>query len=336
MASSFLDRLRAGEVLVSDGATGTNLQQRGLARGVPSERWVLDNPEQIVRLHCDFIEAGSDIILTSSFGGTSIRLEASGLGARAAEVNRKAAILARRAAASAPPRGAAASPLRRPPSSEHPQGWGGSASPEQRAPAGVGGAAAASGTLVAGSIGPTGHLLKPLGPLEEEQAVAAFAAQTEALSAAGVDLLVIETQFDLGEAKAAVRGARSVSNLPLVVSFSYDRGTRTMMGVRPATMAMEMAEMGVDVLGINCGRSLEDNFKALVELRSNTRLPIWFKPNAGLPVLDEEANPTYTITPEKMGTQAPDWLSAGAQIVGGCCGTSPAHLAAIARAVKKV
>ena len=97
MASSFLDRLRAGEVLVADGATGTNLQQRGLARGVSSERWVLDNPEQIVRLHCDFIEAGSDIVLTSSFGGTSIRLEDSGLAARAAEVNRKAAILARRA-----------------------------------------------------------------------------------------------------------------------------------------------------------------------------------------------------------------------------------------------
>ncbi len=292
MASSFLDRLRAGEVLVADGATGTNLQQRGLARGVTSERWVLDNPEQIVRLHCDFIEAGSDIVLTSSFGGTSIRLEASGLGARAAEVNRKAAILARRAAES-------------------------------------------GGKLVAGSIGPTGHLLKPLGPLDEEQAVAAFADQAQALSAAGVDLLVIETQFDLGEAKAAVRGVRSVSNLPLVVSFSYDRGTRTMMGVRPATMAVEMAELGVDVLGINCGKSLEDNLKALGELRSATRLPIWFKPNAGLPVLDADANPTYTITPEQMGAQAPVWVAAGAQIVGGCCGTSPAHLAAIARAVKK-
>ena len=95
--------------------------------------------------------------------------------------------------------------------------------------------------------------------------------QAEALSAAGVDLLVIETQFDLGEAKAAVRGVRSVSSLPLVVSFSYDRGIRTMMGVRPATMAVEMAELGVDVLGINCGRSLEDNFKALGELRSATR-----------------------------------------------------------------
>ena len=292
MVVPFLDRLRAGEILVADGATGTNLQQRGLGRGVSAERWVLDNPDQIVRLHCDFIESGANLILTSTFGATSIRLEQSGLGARSEEVNRQAVDLARQAAGP-------------------------------------------SGTLVAGSIGPTGHLLKPLGPLDEADAVAAFAAQAQALTAAGADLLVIETQFDLGEARAAVQGVRSVSNLPLVVSFSYDRGTRTMMGVRPASMAAEMAGQGVDVLGINCGRSLEDNFKALGELRSATLLPIWFKPNAGLPVLDEEANPTYTISPEQMGAQAASWVSAGAQIIGGCCGTSPAHLAAIAQAVKK-
>jgi len=292
MAASILDRLRAGEVLASDGATGTNLQQRGLGRGVAAERWVLENPEQISRLHNDFIAAGADVILTSTFGATTIRLEQVGLAARAAEINRKAANLARQAAN-------------------------------------------ASGKLVAGSIGPTGQLLKPLGPLEEAEAEAVFAAQAQVLTTAGVDLLVIETQFDLGEARAAIRGVRSVSDLPLVVSFSYDRGTRTMMGVRPAIMAAELTDLGVDVLGINCGRSLEDNFKALTELRSATRLPIWFKPNAGMPMLDEDASPTYTTTPEQMGAQAPAWVAAGAQIVGGCCGTSPAHLAAIVQAVKK-
>jgi 5-methyltetrahydrofolate--homocysteine methyltransferase len=288
---SFLDRLRAGEVLVADGATGTNLQQRGLGRGVPSERWVLDNPDQVVRLHQDFIAAGADLVLTCTFGGTSIRLEQAGLAARAAEVNQKAVALARRAIAGGP-------------------------------------------VLVAGSIGPTGHLLKPLGPLNEDEAVAVFAAQAQALGQAGADLLVIETQFDLGEARAAVRGARSVSTLPLVVSFSYDRGTRTMMGVRPSTMAAEVGEAGVDVLGINCGRSLEDNLKALKELRAATTLPVWFKPNAGLPVLDEEANPTYTVTPDQMGAEAAGWMAAGASVVGGCCGTSPEAVAAIARAVK--
>jgi 5-methyltetrahydrofolate--homocysteine methyltransferase len=288
--AAFLDRLRAGQVLVSDGATGTNLQQRGLARGVPSERWVLENPEQITALHRDFIQAGSDLVLTSTFGANSVRLAEAGLAGQVAEVNTQAVALARQAS-------------------------GGR-------------------TLVAGSIGPTGQLLKPLGPLDEEDAVKAFTDQAQALAAAGVDVLVIETQYDLGEAKAAVRAVRSVSQLPLVVSFSYDRGTRTMMGVRPSGMAAEMADLGVDVLGINCGRSLDDNLKALHELRSATSLPIWFKPNAGLPVLDENANPTYTISPEQMGNQVPLWVAAGAQIVGGCCGTSPAHLAAIARMVK--
>ena len=289
--TAFLDRLRAGQVLVADGATGTNLQQRGLARGVSSESWVLENPEQITRLHRDFIEAGADLVLTSTFGASSIRLEQAGLAGRAVEVNQQAVALARQAGAG-------------------------------------------HGTLVAGSIGPTGQLLKPLGPLDEEEAVAAFTAQAQALADAGVDVLVIETQFDLAEAKAAVRAVRAVTDLPLVVSFSYDRGVRTMMGVRPSIMAAELVDLGVDVLGINCGRSLEDNLKALGELRSATRLPIWFKPNAGLPVLDENANPTYTISPEQMGAQVSSWIAAGAQIVGGCCGTSPAHLAAIAGAVK--
>lgn len=288
---AFLERLQAGQILVADGATGTNLQQRGLDRGIPSERWVLENPEQILRLHRDFVAAGSDIILTSTFGATTIRLEQAGLAARSAEINRQAVALARQAAEG-------------------------------------------TQTLVGGSIGPTGQLLKPLGPLEEADACAAFATQAKELSEAGVDLLVIETQFDLGEAKAAIRAVRSVTQVALVVSFSYDRGTRTMMGVRPGVMAAELANLGVNVLGINCGRSLEDNRKALAELRSATTLPIWFKPNAGLPVLDEEANTMYTVSPEQMGAEAASWIAAGAQVVGGCCGTSPAHLGAIARAVK--
>lgn len=288
---SFLERLQTGRVLVADGATGSNLQQRGLDRGMPSERWVLENPEQIVRLHRDFIAAGADIILTSTFGATSIRLEHAGLADRTAEVNRTAVALARQAAAG-------------------------------------------TQTLVAGSIGPTGQLIKPLGLLDESDAVTAFAAQAKDLSEAGVDLLVIETQFDLTEAKAAVQAARSVTQVPLVVSFAFDRGTRTMMGVRPSLMAAELEGLGVAMLGINCGRSLEDNRKALVELRAATDLPIWFKPNAGLPMVDEEGHAIYTITPEQMGADASSWLAGGAQIVGGCCGTSPEHLKAIAQAAR--
>ena len=290
-ASPFLARLNEGRVLVADGATGTNLQKRGLPRGVAGELWVLEKPEEILRLHRDFIEAGADIVLTCTFGGTSVRLEHAGLSGQAEEINRKAVELARQAAKGTP-------------------------------------------TLVAASIGPTGQLLKPYGPLEEETAVASFAAQAKTLTEAGADLLVIETQFDLGEAEAAIKGVRSASMLPLVCSFSFDRGTRTMMGVRPSQAGRQLEALGVDVVGINCGRSLDENFNALKELRAATTLPVWFKPNAGLPRLDDDGCPVYDVTPENMGFYACDWVNAGANVVGGCCGTSPEHLREIAKRVK--
>jgi 5-methyltetrahydrofolate--homocysteine methyltransferase len=286
----FLERLKSGQVFVSDGATGTNLQARGLGLGMPGEVWVLERPDEIVRLHQKFIEAGANLILTCTFGASSVRLEQAGLSARAADVNVRAVELARQA---------------------------------------VNGGE----VLVAGSIGPLGHLLKPLGPLEPDDALAAYSEQARILTDAGVDLLVIETQFDLAEAEAAVQGVRSASSLPLVCSFSYDRGTRTMMGVRPAQAGKQLTEWGVDVVGINCGRSLDENLKALQELRAATDLPVWFKPNAGLPELDAQGQPTYSVTPEEMGSCASAWMAAGAQIVGGCCGTSPEHLREIARQV---
>jgi len=287
---AFLQRLKDGKILVSDGATGTNLQQRGLPVGLPGEVWVFEKPEEILGLHRDFIAAGSDILLTCTFGGTSLRLESHGLGQRTAELNHAAVSLARQAA----------------------QG---------------------SGALVAGSIGPTGQLLKPLGPLEESQAEAVFAEQARALVEAGVDLIVVETQFDLAEASAALRAVRSVSaEIPLVCSFSFDRGKRTMMGVKPSQVAETLPALGAQVLGINCGRSLDENLEALRQLRAATDLPLWFKPNAGLPEVDAEGNPIYRLSPAEMGAQAALWVQAGAQVVGGCCGTSPAHLQAVAQA----
>jgi 5-methyltetrahydrofolate--homocysteine methyltransferase len=287
----FLTALRSGKVLVADGATGTNLQQRGLPDGKSGEAWVLENPQTVAQLGKDFIAAGAEILLTCTFGASRIHLKAAGLEDYSEQINRRAAALTREAA-------------------------GG------------------SGAFIAGSIGPTGQMLEPYGSMTVEAAEKAFAEQAGWLADAGVDLLVIETQFDLGEAAAAVRAVRSVTDLPLVCSFSYDRGTRTMMGVSPAKAANALADAGVDLLGINCGRSLEDNLQALRELRAATELPVWFKPNAGLPVSDADGNVVYQTTPEQMEAAAADWISAGAAVIGGCCGTSPEHLAAIARAVK--
>lgn len=290
-ASSFLERIKSGRLLLSDGATGTNLQARGLPPGSPAESWVFERPEEVLRLHRDFIEAGSDIILTNTFGASPLRLDASGLNGKVEEVNQRAVELARQAVS------------------------GGS-------------------VLVAGSIGPSGSLLKPYGPLEEEQVFDSFTEQAQALSNVGVDLLVIETQFDINEAKLALEAARSASNLPVVVSFSYDRGTRTMMGVTPNQMAAQFNKSGADVLGVNCGKSLDDNLEALKELRAATDLPLWFKPNAGLPEVDPLGNSKYTVTPEALGDRVRDWVAAGASVVGGCCGTSPMHIAQIANQIK--
>lgn len=288
-SNRFLDRLQSAKVMVLDGATGTNLQRRGLPVGTPSDLWVMDQPDKVLQLYLDFVHAGSDIILTNTFGSSRLHLSHAGISERFVQTNCRAVELARQAVAG-------------------------------------------TQTLVAGSMGPLGEMLEPLGTLSEVDAEAEYAAQARLLAQAGVDLLVIETQFDITEAKAAVRGARSVSDLPLVCSFSYDRGTRTMMGVKPAQMARELAESGVCALGINCGKSLEDNLKALQELRAAANLPIWFKPNAGLPHTGENNLVEYDVTPEVMGSHVSAWIDAGARLVGGCCGTSPEHLAAIARA----
>jgi 5-methyltetrahydrofolate--homocysteine methyltransferase len=187
---------------------------------------------------------------------------------------------------------------------------------------------------IAGSIGPSGALLEPFGALSREDAVAQFAGQAKALAEGGVDLIIIETQFDLGEATAAFEGARSVTDLPIVVSFSFDMGTNTMMGLKAAQVAKEVTALGADLVGVNCGRSLEENFINLQAMRAATNLPIWMKPNAGLPRMTDDDIAIYDVTPEIMAEAAEKWLEAGAQVIGGCCGTSPDHLRAIARAIQ--
>jgi 5-methyltetrahydrofolate--homocysteine methyltransferase len=289
-ANRFLEKLSLGQPLILDGATGTNLQGRGLEPGQPGEVWVMQRPDEIVRLHSDFISSGSDLILTSTFSGTSIRLAHYGLADQVEQVNRRAVELGRAAIAG-------------------------------------------RDVLLAGSIGPSGEMLQPMGTLDEATAAAAFNVQAQALAAVGVDLLVVETQFDLNEARLAVQAALA-TGLPVVVSFSYDRGKRTMMGVKPVQIAGQFSASGVAAIGINCGRSLDENLAALGELRAATTLPIWFKPNAGMPTTDESGRSYYSTTPEMMGELAPKWIEAGAALVGGCCGTSPEHLGAIAANIK--
>jgi len=293
MTNSFNDRLNAGEVLVADGATGTNLQAVGLPPGTSPEEWVFDQPDRIRALQRSFVEAGSDVILTCTFGGTRLRLKESRYADQVSELNRRAVELAREAAGAR--------------------------------------------TLIGGSMGPLGLLLKPFGPVEYAEAVAAYAEQAQALSGGGVDVLVIETHFALKEAQAAVEGARQVGHLPLVVSFSYDRGVRTMMGVKPAQVAEKFKLLDVAAIGANCGTTLENMDKIVQEYAAaESGLFIWVKPNAGLPSVDAATGRSvYSVSPEQMGAFAKRYVEIGARIVGGCCGSTPAHVRAIVQAVKQ-
>ncbi|MEP0807386.1 MAG: homocysteine S-methyltransferase family protein [Chloroflexota bacterium] len=292
--NKFLERLNSGEILVADGATGSNLQKMGLKPGKPPEDLVIDDPDTILKLASSFVEAGSDIILTCTFGGTRMRMKDSKYQDRAPEVNMRAAEIARKAASKR------------------------------------------TDVLVAGSMGPVGALIKPYGPLEAEEVRATFAEQAKALAEGGVDLLLIETMFAFEEATAAFEGARSVTDLPIVVSFSYDRGTRTMMGVKPKDVIKRYSEMGAALVGANCGTTLE-NMEAVVKEYAATvpNFPLWVKPNAGVPHMDIETEQgVYDMTPEDMARYSLRYIELGAKVVGGCCGNTPEHIAAIVKAVK--
>lgn len=292
--ADFLERIKNGEILIADGATGTNLQKIGLTSGQSPESWVLEQPEKIFSLAAGFVEAGSDIILTCTFGATRLRLRDTYLAESVAKINHQAVEIAQRAA-------------------------------QKR-----------TGTLVGGSLGPTGLLIKPYGPASLEDVFSSFEEQAKFLIEAGVDLLVIETQFALEEAKAAFESARRISDLPIVVSFSYDRGVRTMMGVKPSQVISTFYKDTSTIIGANCGTTLDNMEKIIQEY--HTAIPnahFWAKPNAGLPELDADNQAVYKVTPTEMGEYAKRFIISGARIVGGCCGSTPDHIAGIVEAVKK-
>jgi 5-methyltetrahydrofolate--homocysteine methyltransferase len=185
-------------------------------------------------------------------------------------------------------------------------------------------------------MGPVGALLKPYGPLEMEEVKATFAEQAKALAEGGVDLLLIETMFSFEETTAAFEGAKSVTDLPIVVSFSYDRGTRTMMGVKPKDVMKCYTEMGAALVGANCGATLE-NMESVVKEYAETvpNFPLWVKPNAGVPHMDIETEQgVYDMGPEDMAEFSKRYVALGAKVVGGCCGNTAEHIAAIVNAVK--
>jgi methionine synthase I (cobalamin-dependent) len=296
MTNILSDLIAAKGWCVADGATGTNLFGRGLETGYPPELWSVERPDDILWLHNSFLEAGSDLILTNSFGGTSFRLKLHDSQNRVHELNVAAAQLARRAV------------------DAH------FATTGKRA-------------VVAGSIGPTGELFEPLGSLTHDAAVAGFAEQATALAEGGVDVLWIETMSSNEEVAAAIEAAKTMG-LPICATMTFDTASRSMMGVMPADFASFATASGASFIGANCGIGPAELLHSVNGILTQSGdVPVVAKGNCGIPAYVEGAI-HYHGTPELMADYALFARDMGAKIIGGCCGTSPAHVAAMTKALE--
>lgn len=279
--------LLAQTPVLTDGAWGTQLQLRGLTTGVCPDAWSLERPDLVEQVARAYVEAGSRVILTNTFGANRFTLARYGLSEKVAEINRAGVELSRRAAAGQ--------------------------------------------ALVFASMGPSGKMLM-MGDVSEEDLRAAFADQARAMADAGADGIVVETMSDPAEAKLAVAAAKE-TGLPVVGCMVFDSGPakdRTMMGTTVEQAAEALSEAGADVIGTNCGRGIAGFVEICRRLKAATDRPVWIKGNAGLPEV-EEGMTVYRQTPEEFAAYAPPLMEAGASFLGGCCGTTPDFIRAVAK-----
>lgn len=287
-----LDRLAAGETLIFDGATGTYLQQHGLEPGGSPELMNANNPDVVREMAKGYFDAGSDIVLTNTFGGNRFMLQKYGVGERLYELNRLAAEHAR---SIAPP-----------------------------------------GKYVAGSIGPTGEFIEPLGDVTEDELYDTFAEMSKAFEAGGADAVMIETQLALEEAAIAVRAAKENTDLVVMSTMVFDKGPRgffTMMGVTPEQAVEGLQEAGADIVGTNCGSGIEKMVEIATRMRAVTDGYLAVQSNAGLPEI-RDGEICYPESPEFMAEHYRKLAELPINILGGCCGTTADHIRALVRSVK--
>jgi 5-methyltetrahydrofolate--homocysteine methyltransferase len=272
---------------------GTMLFQSGLQFGDPPEVWNLTQPDIVRRIHRGYLDAGSRILLTNTFGGNRLRLSLHGHQHRVDELNRTAAILLRAEVD-----------------------------------------AAGAQALVAGDIGPSGEIMAPLGTLDPEEAVSVFAEQAAALIAGGVDVIWIETMSDLAEIRAAIEGVRQVSTgIPIIATMTFDTRGHTMMGVSHEQAVSALAAWGADAIGGNCGNGPDEILPVIERMRAAAPgVVLAAKSNVGMPEL-VETRAVYRVDPATMAQEALAMRAAGATIIGACCGSTPPHLEAMAKAL---
>jgi len=275
------------KVLLFDGGMGSMLIAAGLGEGEAPDAWNITRPDVLMEVHRAYLEAGAEVIQTNTFGATPIKLASSSRGAPpdTAKVNEAGATLARTAI----------------------KEFG------------------FTGRYLAGDIGPTGEFFPPMGRLTEERAFESFRIQAEALENGGVDLFLIETMYDIREAVAAIRAVREVSGKPIVCELTMERKKRgyfTIVGDSTAKAAQALPAAGADAIGANCSIASADMIDLVAEMRALTKTPLLFQPNAGRPEM-VSGKAVYRQTPEEFAADMMQMVEAGANAIGGCCGTTP-------------
>jgi 5-methyltetrahydrofolate--homocysteine methyltransferase len=279
-----IDQIKKGKVLVSDGAWGTFLQQKGLKLGECPEEWNITHPDEVFDIAKSYIEAGADMIETNSFGGTIFKVEKYGLADKVFELNKTAAEISRKAAGD---------------------------------------------RFVLGSVGPTGKILM-MGDVTEEELYNAFKEQVKGLEAGGVDAIMIETMTDIDEARLAIKAAKENTNCEVFCTMTFDKTVqgefRTMMGVSPTEMVETLVDAGADLIGANCGNGIADMIGIVEEIRkANKDIPVLVHANAGMPIFKDDKT-VFPESPGEMAVLVPKIIAAGANVIGGCCGTTPGHI----------
>jgi 5-methyltetrahydrofolate--homocysteine methyltransferase len=285
--------LQDTDLIIADGAMGTLLFDAGLPQGTAPHFWNLEHPDRVADVHRQYLEAGSQLLLTNTFSANRFRTAQQDADASIAKLNLAGARILRAEVEAA----------------------GGNA-------------------LVAGDIGPSGRIMVPYGDLSPEDARAAFAEQAAALIEGGVDLIWIETMSDLEEAQAAFDGVRQISlDIPIIITMTFDTQGRTMMGVSPEQAASTLTSLGAAAVGGNCGKGPQEIVSAIEKMHASVPQAILVaKANAGIPKM-VDGNPTYDAGPPVMAEYALKVRAVGARIIGACCGSTPAHIRAIAGAL---
>ena len=276
---------------IFDGAMGTMLQQGGLKPGACPELMNIENPDVVKNIHRAYINSGSTIITTNTFGASSLKLSHYNLADKMRDINLAAVKIAREVAGDK--------------------------------------------IKIAGDIGPTGKFISPLGDLDFEDAYKIFSEQASALAEGGADFIIVETCIDIQEMRAALLAIKDICNLPVICQLSYSEDGRTVTGTSPQEAAIILDSMGADIIGVNCSLGPEQLISVVKILAENTNKPVSVQPNAGMPYLENGVT-KFPMDAKTFGSYGEKLVEAGANYLGGCCGTTPEHIRELADNVKNL